>query len=247
LDDTFARAEPPTHDAWNPDSLPSEEKTYVRGVFRRLREIQKELAGLQVNVRSDGQSVALGAASNYFSRLMRGSTGFGGRTASIGGGRGLQGAPALDAGIGDTGGIDAGGSTGGGSTAGTEGSSPNGGAGPAGDRLRGRVRIRVEYTGEPFLTRRDEQTVLVQEFRLPPGRDITLQGVLSIAVSMDGSGRETDGADLPHVLGWTRPDRTFEEQGRPTVDSDGEGTWQLVIRPVQDTMTVVDVRAEGAV
>ncbi|GHH71044.1 hypothetical protein [Promicromonospora soli] len=246
LDDTFARAEPPTHDAWNPDSLPFEEKTYVRGVFRRLREIQKELAGLQVSVRSDGQNVALGAASNYFSRLMRGSTGFGGGTALIGGGRGSAGVPALAGAPSDAGGTDAGGSADGGSAAVTSGSSWNGGPGPTGDRPLRRVRIRVEYTGEPFLTRRNEQTVLVQEFRLPPGRDIALQGVLSIAVSMDGSGRETDGADLPRVLGWTRPDKTFEERGTPTVDSDGEGTWQLVIQPVQDTMTVVDVRAEGA-
>lgn len=240
LDDTFARAEPPTHDAWNPDSLSSEERTYVRGVSRRLREIQKELAGLQVNVRSDGQGVALGAASNYFSRLMRGSTGFGGRTAPTNGGRGLTSAPGPGAVSDDVGGSAEARSTASGSGTGAGGASSTRG------RSGGRVRVRVEYAGEPFLTSDGDQVVLIQEFRLPPGQEITLQAVLSIAVAMDGSGRETEGADRPQVLGWTRPDGSVEELEMPTVESDGEGTWQLAVRPSVDTMTVIDVRAEGA-
>jgi hypothetical protein len=262
LDDTFARAEPPTHDAWNPDSLPSEERTYVRGVSRRLREIQKEIAGLQVNVRSDGQGVALGAASNYFSRLMRGSTGFGGRTVSSGiGGASGQGRDPSGGGVSPAG-EDSGGdspaievavagngtdnSLTGRDTAGESGASWQGGNVPTDERPAGRVRLRVEYRGEPFLTRRGEQVVLIQEFRLSPGHDVLLQGNLSIAVAMDGAGRETDGVDIPQVLGWVSPEGAFDERNVPTVDSDGVGIWQLVVRPTADTMTVVDIRAEGA-
>lgn len=237
LDDVFAKAEPPTHDAWHPDSLSGEERTFVRGVFARLRETLAEISGLQVDVRSGGQGVALGAASNYFARLMRGTSAYGGRSAS-----GVRnGSTGIRPVTGDNSTSSAGDGTG----FGNRGPGWTGSGSRTGTGASARTRLRVEYTGEPRLERRQDGTVLVQEFRLPPGQEIVLRPNLSIATSMDASGREKDAFDHPVVLGWALPDGSFLATASPTVDSDGEGTWQLHVRPTVDTMTVVEVQAEG--
>ena len=214
LDDVFSKAEPPTHDGWLPDSLPTDERTLVRAVFLRLREIQQDLMGLKVVVGPGGQGVALGAASNYFSRLVRGSGGFGGRSAGpdtrTGGGVG----------------------SGGGST--TLGS---------GRRMGGHSTVRVWYENDPYVEHQNGETVVVQEFRLP-SQTVTLRARLSIAVSIDAAGRERDITDPPIVRGWVRPDGTHESEATPTVTGDDDGIWKLVVRAPADAMVVLDVLAE---
>ncbi|MFD0637004.1 hypothetical protein ACFQ9X_40970 [Catenulispora yoronensis] len=80
MDDVYAKAEPPTHDAWNHQSLEYPESTYVRTTFRRIREAVDGLLGLRGTARSGAAKIALGAASSMFSGLVGGTWGTGGAT-----------------------------------------------------------------------------------------------------------------------------------------------------------------------
>jgi hypothetical protein len=220
IDGVFANAEPPTHDDWRPESLPPRDKTYVVTTFRRLREIQNTITGLRVEPGTGGQRVALGAASNYFSRLVRGS-----------GGSGARHVHPPTAGTRRAGGTD-----GSGPNTNRE-NSPHEGAG-----VGRAATIRVEYLGDPRLDRQDGRTVIVQDFRLPPGTSATLRADLSIATALDGASRDNRPGDRPQTLGWRHPDGTFLSEATPYVtDVQGE-LWQLVVVPASDTMTVIDIR-----
>lgn len=226
LDEVFAKSEPPTHDAWNPDSLPEADRSFVRSVFTRLREVQNEINGLHVNVKSSDEGIALGAASNYFSRLVRGSSGSGGRTAfEPGGGAGTD-VPGGDPGVSGRGRHRR--------------DRPDDGPGAAVTS-----RLRVDYVSEPSLTLRDNRPVLLQEFRLPPASNVRLRAELSIATAIDGTGRERELSLTPRVLGWILPDGEFDRTAEPVVQSDGDGAWHLVAEPPPDAMSVIEVRAEG--
>ncbi|MEV4474189.1 hypothetical protein [Nonomuraea sp. NPDC049504] len=80
LDETYAKAEPPTHDAWNPQSLEYPESTYVNTTFRRIDEELTKMFALGGGTRGSSASVALGAASSMFSPLVGGAWGTGGAT-----------------------------------------------------------------------------------------------------------------------------------------------------------------------
>lgn len=81
MDEIYARAEPPTHDAWNPQSLERPESTFVQTTFRRIGEALENLLSLGGVARPGASSVALGAASSFFSGLVGGAWGIGGATA----------------------------------------------------------------------------------------------------------------------------------------------------------------------
>ncbi|MEG3616451.1 hypothetical protein [Isoptericola haloaureus] len=226
LDGVFAKAEPPTHDAWNPDSLPRDEATLVRVAFTRIREAQVELGGLRAVVDGAGEGVTLGAASNYFSRLMRGSTGSGGSVSynENDGARGgaAQGTP--------------GGS--GGAAGGTR-SSGGGAASPA-----SRSRLRVEYVGEPQLRRFRSGRVIVQEFIVPAAAAVTLEARLKIVTGIERGGRENGGSNVG-VIGWEGPDGELLRSISPEVVSDGESTWKLFVQAAPDMMIDLDIHAVG--
>ncbi|CAM5270278.1 hypothetical protein SALBM217S_01034 [Streptomyces griseoloalbus] len=80
MDEVYAKAEPPTHDAWNPHSLERPESTYVATTFRRIDEALNGLLSLNGNAGQGASTVALGAASSYFSGLVGGAWGIGGAT-----------------------------------------------------------------------------------------------------------------------------------------------------------------------
>ncbi|MFC8921996.1 hypothetical protein [Cellulosimicrobium sp. NPDC057127] len=230
LDGIFARAEPPTHDAWNVDSLPQEERRFVNAVFRKLRDIQSEISGLRVVVGSESKGVALGAASNYFSDLLRGSSGFGGRHVSFGtqGGGGGSNVPGS-------------GPTGTGTRSGSGGGKREPGNGAGTQTV---ARVKVDYVGDPYLVHREGELALVQEFRIPGSPPVRLGAQLTIAIAVDATGRDRDATELPEVLGWVRPDETVVAEPSPVVTG-GDGTWRLMVRPVEDTMTVVEIGAEA--
>lgn len=224
IDGVFANAEPPTHDDWRPESLPPSEKTYVVTTFRRLREIQNTITGLRVLPGVGGQRVALGAASNYFSRLVRGSTGSSARHVHPSAPGSSRQNSATGSGPGNN-----------------QGNPPQEAVGS------GRTAaIRVEYVGDPRLDRQDGRTVIVQDFRLPPGTRATLRADLSIATSLDGTSRDNRPHDQPRTLGWRYPDGTFLAEVTTSVADVQDGLWQLVVVPTSDTMTAIDIRATGA-
>lgn len=78
MDETYAKAEPPTHDAWHPQSLEYPESTYINTTFRRIDDVVAGLLELGGGARAGSAKVALGAASTVFSSLVGGSWGLGG-------------------------------------------------------------------------------------------------------------------------------------------------------------------------
>ncbi|NIK58247.1 hypothetical protein [Kribbella shirazensis] len=80
MDDVYARAEPPTHDSWNPQSLQAPQNTFVRTTFLRIKEALEGLLELGGTARGGSAALALGAASSHFASLVAGAEGLGGAT-----------------------------------------------------------------------------------------------------------------------------------------------------------------------
>ncbi|MGA5148408.1 hypothetical protein ACPCSF_25735 [Streptomyces griseoincarnatus] len=246
MDEVYAKAEPPTHDAWNPHSLERPESTYVHTTFTRIGEALNGLLSLNGNAGQGASSVALGAASSYFSGLVGGAWGIGGATDYSKLGSTVTRAADVDD---DTDGRGrrttkkskaSGGSTVGGGDGGDAGA-PHG----AGDSTP-RRRPRVQYVGDPYYEDHGEITLLVQEFRLPV---VGPQRVRSdLAVTLPGTGgRETDpplGATMPVLIGWQdESGRVYE--GGPCVVEGSDALWRALVRPAPDTMTEIGIKVEA--
>ena len=80
LDDTYAKAEPPTHDNWVANQLVDREKTFVRTTFKRIDEQLEKFAEPGNSEHSSSASTPLGAVSSLFSPLVGGAWGDGGAT-----------------------------------------------------------------------------------------------------------------------------------------------------------------------
>lgn len=80
LDDTYAKAEPPTHDNWVANQLVDREKTFVRTTFKRIDEQLEKFAEPGNLDHTSSASTPLGAASSFFSPLVGGAWGDGGAT-----------------------------------------------------------------------------------------------------------------------------------------------------------------------
>ncbi|MFF4258438.1 hypothetical protein ACFY1L_45345 [Streptomyces sp. NPDC001663] len=259
MDDVYARAEPPTHDAWNPQSLDRPDSTFVQTTYRRIGEALEHLLSLSGIARPGASNVALGAASSLFSGLVGGAWGIGGATAyskpgSPAGGlsradttaqtssRRPAGTPAPAASPSDTASFG-------------EGHRPEGFGNegrPFSESLQGssfeapRRRPRVQYLGDPYYDDRGDTAVLVQEFRLPvPGPQ---RVSIDLAVTLPGTGgRETDppiGATMPALIGWEDDAGLLHASERQVVEG-GESVWRAVVRPAPDTMTEIGIKVEA--
>ncbi|MFK4089343.1 hypothetical protein ACI2LF_34845 [Kribbella sp. NPDC020789] len=221
MDEVYARAEPPTHDSWNPHSLQLPESTFVRMTFRRIQEALDGLLELGGAVRGGSSAISLGAASGRFASLVTGAGGLGGASDfEPGRGRGPSG---------PTGGPT--GRRGGPVDPGNDGGS------------RGR-RGRVEYVGEPYVDSRDGLVVVVQEFRLPDDGDHDVH--VDAAVLAGPGTRETEpplGAAVPVFVGWENAQGRITDE-RVLRASGGDGaTWRVIVNPAADTVTELDVTA----
>lgn len=247
MDEVYAKAEPPTHDAWNPQSLGRPESTFVRTTFQRIGEKLNGLLSLSGTARPGATGVALGAASSYFSGLVGGAWGIGGATAysspdgsatrtrrgrhqpppPTGAATGRDGRPA---GAGVSGGPEPGATA---SSTGEAGAAPR--------------RPRVQYVGEPYYQDRAEGTLLVQEFRLPVEGPQHIR--IDLAVTLPGTGgRETDppaGAGQPELVGWEDGGGKLHSGDGCVVLGGGETLWRALVRPAPDTMTEIAVKAEA--
>ncbi|MFF3416621.1 hypothetical protein ACFYW9_18260 [Streptomyces sp. NPDC002698] len=259
MDDVYAKAEPPTHDAWNPHSLDRPESTYVQTTFRRIGEALEQLLSLSGTTRPGASNVALGAASSLFSGLVGGAWGMGGATAysKPGSTATTTSRPTDDGNAGthraadsrrpstrftDRADLE--------STHPAEGydsdDAPASGMSGASTPDASRRRPRVQYVGDPYYDDRGDTSVLVQEFRLPvPGPQRVR---IDLAITLPGTGgRETDppiGASMPMLIGWE------DETGRlhtsdPQVVAGGEAVWRAVVRPAPDTMTEIGIKVEA--
>ncbi|WP_430382623.1 hypothetical protein [Streptomyces sp. P10-4] len=253
MDNIYAKAEPPTHDAWNPHSLERPESTFVQTTFQRIKEALERLLSLSGVTRPGASNVALGAASSMFSGLVGGAWGIGGATAYSqpgstavrGTGSDAEGTKRAASGrkVRTAAGLDYEMLNGLGSH-GTSESLP-GGSYPANESAVVR-RPRVQYMGEPYYDDRGGSSVLIQEFRLPvPGPQRVR---IDLAVTLPGAGgRETDppiGAGMPELVGWE------DGSGRlytsdPHVLDGGDSIWRAVVRPAPDTMTEISIKVEA--
>lgn len=255
LDEIYAAAEPPTHDAWNPQSLERPGSTYVQTTFRRISEAQEDLLSLGGVARPGASNVALGAASSFFAGLVGGAWGIGGGTAYSKPGsavprrRSKAADEATDSQsssaegslteVGTTGPEDPkAGWTGAYATDGPSSSAPQG------NPTRGRPR--VQYVGDPYYEDRGDTSLLVQEFRLPvPGPQ---RVKVDLAITLPGTGgRETDppiGAGTPELAGWEDCDGhvhgpdPFEIEG-------GDSVWRVLVLPAPDTVTEIGIKVEA--
>jgi hypothetical protein len=259
MTETYAKAEPPTHDAWNPQSLDRPESTYVQTTFRRISESLDGLLSLGGVTRPGSRNIALGAASSLFSGLVGGAWGIGGATAyskpgsaatrrpspesadkdltPSASGRSAPSARPLGAGRsrddGTPGGVDG-------------GPQSSTGVSAAGGNGTPRRRPRVLYVGEPYYDDRGHDSVLVQEFRLPaPGPQRVR---IDLAVTLPGSGgRETDpplGASMPALIGWEDADGRLYASEACLIEG-GEPVWRALVRPAPDTMTEIGIKVEA--
>ncbi|MFI1923698.1 hypothetical protein [Streptomyces sp. NPDC020377] len=258
MDEVYAKAEPPTHDAWNRHSLDRPESTYVHTTFRRISEGLEQLLSLSGTARPGASNVALGAASSLFSGLVGGAWGIGGATAyskpgstatsysratdsnetatrQAAGGRNpaMQSTDRTD--VGGAHPIEAFGDD-----------EPAAATSGSGALDAPRRRPRVQYVGDPYYDDRGDTSVLVQEFRLPvPGPQ---QVHIDLAVTLPGTGgRETDppiGASMPVLIGWE--DATGQlHTSDPQVVEGSDSVWRAVVQPAPDTMTEIGVKVEA--
>ncbi|MFJ5026818.1 hypothetical protein ACIQB5_01745 [Streptomyces sp. NPDC088560] len=77
LDQTFARAEPPTHDAWEYQQLQGREATFVRTASRRLKEQCDRLSGAQARRAVKVGTYAMGSVAQRLGHLLAGPGGTG--------------------------------------------------------------------------------------------------------------------------------------------------------------------------
>ncbi|MFD0429248.1 hypothetical protein ACFQ60_20355 [Streptomyces zhihengii] len=243
MDEVYAKAEPPTHDAWHPQSLDRPESTYVQTTFRRIGEELNGLLSLSGTAREGSTDVALGAASSFFAGLVGGTWGTGGATEYSKPGSTTGRSRGAGAGRNGRGGSGRGGAANGSglSEDGVElGSQDEHSAAPARTR-----RPRVQYVGEPYYDDRGSLSVLVQEFVLPVSGPQRVR--IDLAVTLPGAGgRETDppiGADMPELVGWEdESGRLHREEALVVVG--GDMLWRAVVRPAPDTMTEIGVKVE---
>ncbi|MFC8200621.1 hypothetical protein ACFUTV_35290 [Streptomyces sp. NPDC057298] len=254
MDEVYAKAEPPTHDAWHPQSLDRPASTFVRTTFQRIGEALNDLLSLTGVARSGASNVALGAASSFFSGLVGGAWGIGGATAYAKPGStatrsskqedsSRRSTAGRSAAKGASSGREEEQATGGGVDSGAHGESfgsENGGTGTV------RRRPRVHYVGEPYYEERGDDELLVQDFRLPVVGPQRVRADLAVTLPGTG-GRETDppiGASMPTLVGWE------DGEGRLyTIDAcvieGGDSLWRALVRPAPDTMTEIGIKVEA--
>jgi hypothetical protein len=240
MDDIYAKAEPPTHDAWNPQSLDKREGTFVRTTFRRITEAVDDLLSLTGSAGAATSKAALGAASMHFSGLVGGAWGLGGATDySKPGSTAPPCSRPQDTAANRPGGRVPG--------------SRDGDSSKLGDDERSHIesdtvrsRPRVKYVNDPYYADLGDETVLVQEFRLPT--PVPQRVRIDLAVTLPGtSGRETDppvGAAMPELIGWE--DETGRlHPGDSCVMEGSEAVRRALVRPAPDTMTEIAIKVEA--
>jgi hypothetical protein len=217
LDEVFARAEPPTHDAWIDTQLRGTDATFVRTLHTRIRERWSELAG-QKRIPTTVSDLPVAGIAKKLGHL------FSGAVARSAAGPAATASP----GVVD---LDPAGSGPAGFT------SFLGGSGPSPGRRRQRVRL----DGTPTFVDGDHGTTLEQRVHLPPG-----EFAASVHVVIGDGGVEPEpyaGAGLPRVLYWRRTDGSVHGGDRFRTDEPAECV--VVVDPVADAALRITVEAVG--
>ncbi|MGW0003598.1 hypothetical protein ACWDT6_07125 [Nocardia grenadensis] len=247
MDETYAAAEPPTHDCWNPQSLDHPHSSYVRVTFQRLKERIEAVIGLHGSGDVEVAQVSLGAASDRLSPLVGGAWGIGAATDYGPPGdakapiprkprpRRPSGAPAEDADS-QTAGFD---SSGNGADQGTNNHDPL-------PEPRQR-RPKIEYLGDAYVDDLWGNLVVVQEFRLPVKVIQRVTADLAVALTTDG-GLEHDppaNSEKPGLVGWEDPNGEVHTTPSYVIEGGTGEIWKAIAKPAPDTMTDIVLYAKA--
>ncbi|MGC5163017.1 hypothetical protein ACLQ3J_09870 [Rhodococcus sp. DT1] len=270
VDDSYARAEPPTHDDWVVAQLEGKDRRIVNVTYSRLKEFASAQVETGESLVDATQKLPLGAASRRFSGLVAGAFGFGGVSATSGFSR-----------ANNNGGTGSSNSTPGDSVHGREGegSVVQDGYGPApatppgssassneeseppahehhrGDaanpdapvgRHRAKNKPSVLYLGEPFFDFFDGAPVVAQRFRVMTVTPVEIRGEVRVVIP-GAKGREVEppvNAQQPEIIGWYCEDGHYFSNDSIVVVEDDNRTWKVLVRPVPDTVTNIELRAE---
>ncbi|GAB7041108.1 MULTISPECIES: hypothetical protein [Catenuloplanes] len=179
LDRIFAKAEPPTHDAWIDAQLSGREATFVRVYRRRLNEECARLVGPKARDAKVSEA-PVGPVAQRLGFLLAG----------VGGTGASETTPSASS----KGGSDGtGGETGGGV--------PGRSAGRQNPSAGDRKRHRAVMVGKPYFRSRGGRVLLAQKVRVFAGT--TVRGLVTV-ITGEGSPESASpaGSDLPQVLGW---------------------------------------------
>ncbi|NMO53842.1 hypothetical protein HH310_21995 [Actinoplanes sp. TBRC 11911] len=239
MDRTYAAAEPPTHDDWVFAQLDGRGRTFVRTTFVRIKERLAEFAR-PAEIKSTGTRAPLGAVSNFLGSLVAAAAGFGAASPIV--------PPATSAerraGADDVAGVGGAWTHEGSATSSypsvEDGDALGRAASPPTASRRGRVSIRPD--GEPYFEDSEIGLLLVQETVVVGSGHLIARATAGITVA-DGS-REQDppaGSDEPYVIGWRTG--AHEERGDTVnlIDAVAGQRLSVVVRPVPDTITQIDV------
>ncbi|MET9276093.1 hypothetical protein [Kribbella sp. NPDC003557] len=218
MDEVYARAEPPTHDSWNPQSLQSPQNTFVRTTFVRIKEALEGLLELGGTARGGSAALALGAASSHFASLVAGAEGLGGAT-DFRSARGREGSDAK----------------------GKAGRHRRGGP-----RLT--RSSSIEYLDDPRVEQLDGETVVVQDFRLPLDGDHDISADVAVLAGAGARETDPPvGAEQPFVVGWRSDDGRFVWDRSARLAGGDGAIWSVLVRPAHDTMTEVVITSRSDV
>ncbi|MEV5963763.1 hypothetical protein AB0L70_18485 [Kribbella sp. NPDC051952] len=209
MDEVYARAEPPTHDGWNPQSLQSPENTFVRMTFKRIQEALDGLLELGGSSRGGSAALALGAASSHFASLVVGVDGLGGAS-------------------------DYGSSRGQGVDGKKGGRHKKGDPRPVGPRASIEYvdsPYLDQYNGETVVVQAFRLPL--------GGFHVVTANVAVLAGSGARETDPPIGADQPVVLGWQSREGQFVPDLSPRLQGGDGMTWRVLVRPAHDTMTEV--------
>jgi hypothetical protein len=217
--------------------LEGQERTFVRTTFVRIKERLAEFAR-PAEVRSESSRAPLGAVSNFLGSLVAAATGSGAASALVP--NKIVGGDLVPSSGGATTSEPA-------TTGGSTDDPKAGGISSDGQARRGRPSIRLD--GEPYFEDTEVGVLLVQDMVVVGNGHLVAQGTAGITVA-DGS-REQEppaGSEEPVVIGW-RAEADEERGDVITLPNATAGMrLSLVVRPVPDTITQVDVSVvrEGA-
>ncbi|MGW0042532.1 hypothetical protein [Rhodococcus sp. NPDC003348] len=212
LDDTFAAAEPPTHDQWVHEQLSGHSRTFVKVTFTRIREQLSAFRTPVTTATASTSGVALGAASNFLGGLVAAAFT----------------EPELPHPANKTPGC--------GNSSGARETTSSGRPGRRSSTPSDRVRVTT--VDDPRVEERNGEVVIVQRFSVAGPGPVHLSARLTVATWEGTEDEAPAGAAQPSVHCWLTPTGEHNEE---TCIVDSPSEFEIVVNPVPDTVTDVTV------
>ncbi|MFJ2962469.1 hypothetical protein ACIPIC_09165 [Streptomyces collinus] len=236
LDQTFARAEPPTHDGWEYQQLQGREATFVRTAGRRLKEQCDRLSGAQARRAVKVGAYALGSVAQRLGHLLAGPGGFGTAvlpSSLLPGTSRVVTAPARQDDV-------SGAPPGLAPFPAPRGDMGGGGSGSREPTGRRRGARRPTLTSEPYFEVIDGLPVIVQPVRLHgPDR---VEGSVRVMTGDGGAeGQTPTGATQPEVYGWRIPADGRIVTGEVLYHSGDAVDVEMIVIAVADVLIDINV------